>query len=91
MNAPLIVPTTGSEATARDVVVEIKDLHAGYGQVPVLHGISLSVFEDEIVGILGHNGMGKSTLLKTLMGLLPATKGSVLINGGDLTTSPAHL
>lgn len=66
-------------------VLEVKGLSGGYGKVPVLRGIDLSVFPSEIVGILGHNGMGKSTLLKTLTGFLPATSGSVRYHGEDVT------
>ena len=58
--------------------------------MPVLHGIDLTVAEGEIVGILGHNGMGKTTLLKTLMGLIPATAGSIEFDGVDVTRMPAH-
>ena len=49
-------------------LLEAKALRSGYGRVPVLHGIDLSVESGEIVGVLGHNGMGKTTLLRTLMG-----------------------
>jgi urea ABC transporter ATP-binding protein UrtE len=66
------------------------DLHAGYGAVPVLTGISLTVAEGEFVGILGHNGMGKTTLLKALAGLLPASAGRVRLGGEDVTRMPSH-
>ncbi len=66
-------------------VLEVKGLSGGYGKVPVLRNINLTVFENEIVGILGHNGMGKSTLLKTLTGFLPATSGSVQFHGEVIT------
>ena len=71
-------------------ILEVRDLHAGYGRVPILHGIDFSVGEGEIVGILGHNGMGKTTLLKTLMGLVRATAGRVDFDGADLTTLATH-
>ncbi len=71
-------------------LLETKNLRAGYGRVPVLHGIDLTVSDGEIVGILGHNGMGKSTLLKTLMGLVPATGGAVHFDGVDITSLPSH-
>jgi amidase len=70
--------------------LEIRGLTSGYGRIPVLHGIDLTVAQDEFVGILGHNGMGKSTLLKTIMGLLPATGGSVRLDGEDITSLPTH-
>ena len=70
--------------------LEIRGLMAGYGRIPVLHGVDLTVAGDEIVGILGHNGMGKSTLLKTVMGFLPATSGSIRLDGEDITRLPPH-
>ncbi len=71
-------------------LLEVQALRAGYGRVPILHGIDLTVHDGEIVGILGHNGMGKSTLLKTLIGLVPATGGSVHFEGIDITDEPSH-
>ncbi|ORE96067.1 amidase [Stappia sp. 22II-S9-Z10] len=84
--------------TAQDVdrpvraatLLNVKGLRAGYGRVPVLHGVDVWVGEGEIVGILGHNGMGKTTLLKTLMGLVPATGGSVHFDGMDITREKSH-
>jgi amidase len=66
-------------------LLEIDGLKGGYGAVPVLHGVSLTVKEGEVVGLLGHNGMGKSTLLRTIMGFLPATGGSIRFDGEDIT------
>ena len=66
-------------------LLDVRGLRSGYGRVPVLHGVDFHVDEGEIVGILGHNGMGKTTLLKTVMGLLPATGGTVTFGGMDLT------
>ena len=51
-------------------LLEIKGLSAGYGRIPVLHGVECNVHDNEILGILGNNGMGKSTLLKTVMGII---------------------
>jgi ABC-type branched-subunit amino acid transport system ATPase component len=56
----------------------------------VLRGVSFSLREGEAIGIVGHNGMGKSTLLKTLVGLVPATSGRVSIDGLEVTRMPAH-
>ena len=53
------------------------DLHVAYGQSEVLHGLNVSVAPNEIVAIMGRNGMGKTTLMKSLMGILPAKSGSV--------------
>ncbi|GAB5470003.1 MAG: ABC transporter ATP-binding protein [Rhodospirillales bacterium] len=66
-------------------LLEAKELTSGYGRIRVLDGLSLEVGAGEFVGILGHNGMGKTTLLRTLMGYLPATRGSVLLDGQDIT------
>ena len=65
-------------------LLEIQGLHARYGRVPVLHGIDLSVESGEIVGVLGHNGMGKTTLLKSIMGIVPATNGTLRFAGHDI-------
>ena len=72
-------------------VLEVKALHAGYGPIRVLRDVSLSVEKGEILGILGHNGMGKSTLLKAISGELPAQSGTIGFAGSDITRQPAHL
>ena len=72
------------------ISLEVRALSGGYGRVPILHGIDLEVGEGEVVGILGPNGMGKSTLLKTLMGFLPAHAGSVRHYGDDITRLPPN-
>jgi branched-chain amino acid transport system ATP-binding protein len=66
-------------------MLAVSRLHSGYGRIPILAGVTLSVSDGEIVGILGHNGMGKTTLLRTLMGYLPATDGNVHFDGEDIT------
>ncbi|KPQ07075.1 MAG: amidase [Rhodobacteraceae bacterium HLUCCA12] len=70
--------------------LEVSSLVGGYGRVPVVHGIDLSVAAGEVVGVLGHNGMGKSTLLKLIMGMLPARSGRVRFRGADVTADPPH-
>jgi amidase len=82
----------GADAAAggSDVVLETADLRSGYGDVPVLRGVSLQLHAGEALGIVGHNGMGKTTLLKTIMGLLPARGGKIVVDGVDVTTWPAH-
>ena len=72
------------------ILLRAKDLHAGYGRVPILHGIDLSVNEGEIVGVLGHNGMGKTTLLKTLIGLVPTTAGRIEFDATDISHESTH-
>ena len=71
-------------------ILEVEGLRAGYDRVPVLHGINLNVADGEVVGILGHNGMGKTTLLKALIGLVPATAGRIHFEGIDITKEPPH-
>ena len=72
------------------ISLEVRGLSGGYDRVPILHGIDLDVGEGEVVGILGHNGMGKSTLLKTVMGFLSAHAGSVRYYGTDITRLPSN-
>jgi branched-chain amino acid transport system ATP-binding protein len=66
-------------------MLDVQGLRTGYGRIPILNGVSFSVKEGEFVGILGHNGMGKTTLLKALMGFLPATGGRVRFGDDDVT------
>jgi ABC-type branched-subunit amino acid transport system ATPase component len=56
-------------------MLDIQHLHAGYGSIPVLHGVDLQIAAGEAVGILGHNGMGKTTLLRSIMGVLLPSSG----------------
>ena len=67
------------------MMLQVEALRSGYGRIPILAGVSFAVAPGEFVGILGHNGMGKSTLLRTLMGYLPATAGRVMFEGRDIT------
>ncbi|WPH17413.1 ABC transporter ATP-binding protein [Variovorax paradoxus] len=71
-------------------MLEVRGLHAGYGAIPVLHDVSLTIARGESVGILGHNGMGKTTLLRTLVGALRATAGMVRLDGADITRHAPH-
>jgi branched-chain amino acid transport system ATP-binding protein len=71
-------------------VITCQDLEAGYGRIRILNGVSLEIASGSAVGILGHNGMGKTTLLRTLMGLIPATAGTVRLDGHDITQAPTH-
>jgi ABC-type branched-subunit amino acid transport system ATPase component len=71
-------------------MITIQALEGGYGESPVLRGVALAVPRGEIFAILGKNGMGKTTLLKTIMGLLPAKKGRVELLGQDVTGWPPY-
>ncbi len=66
-------------------VLKITGLRAGYGQTPILQGIELDIRSGEIVSLIGRNGVGKTTILRCLMGQLPASAGSVQFKGRDIT------
>ena len=66
-------------------MLAVEGLRAAYGRIPILHGIDLNVAEGEFVGILGHNGMGKTTLLRTLIGEIKASRGAIRFDGEDIT------
>ena len=71
-------------------LLEVKGLKSGYGRIPILFGVDLTVADGEYLGILGHNGMGKTTALRTLMGHLPTTDGSVVFAGKTITHLKPH-
>jgi branched-chain amino acid transport system ATP-binding protein len=72
-------------------LLEIRDVRAGYGDTgDVLHGIDLDVHEGEVVAVLGRNGVGKTTLVNTLMGLVRARAGSIRLEGRELVGENAH-
>jgi branched-chain amino acid transport system ATP-binding protein len=77
-------------AAAIDPLVTVEDLHTYYGKSHILHGVSLTVGKGEVVGLLGRNGVGKSTTLKTIMGLVHPDRGKVLLAGVPITSLPAH-
>lgn len=72
------------------MLLEVNDLNTFYGASHVLQGISLNVAEGELVALLGRNGMGKSTTLKTIMGLVKPRSGSVIFEGKDVTGYPPY-
>lgn len=67
-------------------MLQVQDIHATYGAGEVLFGVSMEVNEDEVVCLLGRNGVGKSTTLKAIMGLVPKTGGTVTFRGDDITS-----
>jgi ABC-type branched-subunit amino acid transport system ATPase component len=71
-------------------MLEVRDVVAGYGNGTVLHGLSLSVQRGEIVGILGRNGMGKTSLIRAVAGLLRLREGTIRLDDVDLSRAPAH-
>lgn len=72
------------------MLLEVNDLEVFYGRIQAIKGISFSVNEGEIVTLIGANGAGKSTTLKTISGLRPVAKGSIIFDGQDITKMPAH-
>jgi urea transport system ATP-binding protein len=71
-------------------MLEVSDLHVNYGQSEVIHGISFSAKKNETLAIMGRNGMGKTTLFKSLIGILEARKGSISIDGKDVTANESY-
>ncbi|MBU2959100.1 ABC transporter ATP-binding protein [Paracoccus sp. 1_MG-2023] len=71
-------------------MLEIRDLRTGYGPIEVVHGIDLDVREGECVALIGANGAGKSSTLKTVCGLLPARSGQIRFDGQDITNRKGH-
>lgn len=72
------------------VALRIEDVHVHYGLSHVLHGTSLDVLNQRVTVIVGRNGVGKTTLVNTIMGLVPATQGRVLVGESDVLPLPAH-
>jgi branched-chain amino acid transport system ATP-binding protein len=70
--------------------IEARGIHAYYDTSHVLHGIDLTVGRGEIVSLMGRNGMGKTTTLRTLLGLIRPRQGRVLVHGKDMTGAPTH-
>jgi branched-chain amino acid transport system ATP-binding protein len=71
-------------------LVLVEDVHTYYGKSHILHGVTLQVAPGEVVGLLGRNGVGKSTTLKTIMGLVQPSHGTVLLDGNAITGLPPH-
>ena len=71
-------------------IVAARELHSYYGASHILHGIDFSVRPAEVVGLMGRNGMGKTTLIRTLLGLVPARRGEVRIDGKVMTNAAPH-
>ena len=71
-------------------LLSVHDLHVYYGSIHAVKGVSFEVHEGEVVTLIGANGAGKSTILNTVSGLLHPRSGSVLFNGKDLRSVPAH-
>ncbi len=71
-------------------LLQVRDLHIHYGALEALKGVTLSLEEGEVVTVLGANGAGKSTLLRAISGLLPVTRGEIILDGSSLSRTAAH-
>jgi branched-chain amino acid transport system ATP-binding protein len=71
-------------------LLEVRDLHAWYGESHILHGMTFEVRAGEVVTLLGRNGAGKTTTLKSIMGMVPRREGSVRFNGEELIHRPSN-
>lgn len=73
-----------------DKVIELSKVYSGYGAIGVLHDVSLDIPVGQVTALLGRNGMGKTTLIKTLMGMVPLTSGSINLDGQAIGKLPPH-
>lgn len=73
-----------------DLALEVRDLHAFYGESHILHGVDLSVRRGEVVTLLGRNGAGRTTTLKAILGLTGRRTGTIRVNGADVIALPPH-
>jgi branched-chain amino acid transport system ATP-binding protein len=71
-------------------MLRLRDVHAHYGKIHILRGVNLEVKEGEAVALLGRNGVGKTTTLRTIMGLMPRTRGKITFYDEDFDLLPAH-
>ncbi|MGO2262899.1 urea ABC transporter ATP-binding subunit UrtE [Halomonas sp.] len=71
-------------------MLEVNDLRVSYGQSEVIHGINFAMNQNETLAVMGRNGMGKTTLFKALIGVLPSGAGSIRLEGKELIGLPAH-
>jgi branched-chain amino acid transport system ATP-binding protein len=77
-------------APSTEPLVKVDNLHTFYGKSHILYGVSLTVGRGEVVGLLGRNGVGKSTTLKSIMGLVTPREGSIMFDGQSVTNMPPH-
>src|SRR5260370_39247845 len=83
-------PSIWGKPMRKEVILTTLALRVGYGAKPVLQGLEIEVREGEIVAVIGRNGVGKSTLMKSLIGLVPAMSGSIVYRGEAVELLPAH-
>lgn len=73
-----------------DAILEARGLHTYYGLSHILHGVDFSIRKGEALGLMGRNGMGKTTLIRSMLGLVPAREGMVSVGGVSMTGAPTH-
>jgi branched-chain amino acid transport system ATP-binding protein len=83
-------PNSGAVTAPAEALVDARDLHAWYGSSHVLHGVNLQINRGETVGLLGRNGMGKSTLIRTVLGHVAQRQGQISIGGQDMSRAKPH-
>ncbi len=71
-------------------MLEVQEIHTYYGESYILQGVSLTVGERQVVAVLGRNGVGKTTLIRSIVGFTPPRRGRILFKGEDITHLPAH-
>ncbi|MCW2995494.1 MAG: transporter ATP-binding protein [Conexibacter sp.] len=84
------VPGAGGDGRGGTPVLHVDAIHSFYGSIEALKGISLEVFEGEIVTLIGSNGAGKTTTLRSISGIVPPREGSIYYLGQDITGMPGH-
>src|ERR671924_2431083 len=87
---PIWGPAMPETAVMAKTMLQVRDLHAWYGESHILHGMSFAVSEGEVVTLLGRNGAGKTTTLRAIMGILPQRQGSVVFRGNELVGLPSN-
>ena len=70
-------------------ILEVQDIHTYYGDAYVLQGLSLELEQGQILGLLGRNGVGKTTLVNSIVGFVPPRRGKIVFKGNDITRSPS--
>ena len=73
-----------------ETLLDVRDLHAFYGESHILHGVNFSVKKGEVVTLLGRNGAGRTTTLKSILGLVGKRTGTITVNGNNIVTWPTH-
>ena len=73
-----------------EILLEARGLHTFYGLSHILHGVDFHIRKGEALGLMGRNGMGKTTLIRSMLGLVPPREGTVSVRGMSMTGAPTH-